>query len=560
MGSPSSFAVTRFALLLCCCVLIAWGCATPVRPSGGPVDRTPPALVESQPEAGAVNVNADRIILHFSERLDENSVSGAVSIAPQFSTPPSIQGRGNRIEVVFPDSLRAETTYIITIGTGLRDEHGVALTAPLTVAFSSGDKLDEGEISGQLVHPETRAGSGGMHIFAYYLEDENAVLPDPRTELPSYQTETGTDGTFRLRYLREGAYFVIGLQDRNRNQLADDGERFAVSRSAIQHASASSDSTSSDARQKLTMYTTSRDSTAPQLRSIRPLSNQRFVLTFDEPLAPFYLGASPATFVADGTRTSAETVYQLPSDSTRLYLTSPAPVEADSVDIELKERLVSDVAGNSIEAISRRFGILASVDTLRIRFQGFLPTHGSPADSVLLLRSNEQPGLQFNQAINPWPDNIQFRGPEGIFEPVSRTSNHTSYELSEFPNSFTVTVAEADTTHTRRYAYPTQDALGAIKGTVSANTDNRVWVRAYPETGSFYEVRIGDDGAFLFPSLEPGTYRIRVHEEGSVGVNWFGGQLAPYQPPGVLFWLDEPIVVRARWEHEIEEIIDLTEN
>src|SRR5690606_1842547 len=100
---------------------LAAGCAQPVAPSGGPQDTTPPALEAAEPAADAVNVRAGRLVLTFSEGVDEASVRRAFSISPGWETPPEVIVRGRRVEVRFPDSLRANTTYVVTLDTNLRD-------------------------------------------------------------------------------------------------------------------------------------------------------------------------------------------------------------------------------------------------------------------------------------------------------------------------------------------------------------------------------------------------------------------------------------------------------
>jgi hypothetical protein len=125
----------RLPFLLC--LLLAVGCATPIPPSGGPEDTTPPRLEAAEPAADAVNVRADRLVLTFSEDVDEGSVVRAFGIAPGWETPPDVRVRGRRVEVTFPDSLRANTTYVVTLDTNLRDLRNVALPQPITLAFAT---------------------------------------------------------------------------------------------------------------------------------------------------------------------------------------------------------------------------------------------------------------------------------------------------------------------------------------------------------------------------------------------------------------------------------------
>src|SRR5690606_34137588 len=110
----------------------------------------------------------------FSERVDEASVGPALTVAPAFSARPAVRVRGRTVEVVFPDSLRPQTTYVFTLGQGLRDARGVALSAPLTLAFATGDRLDRGRLAGTVRDPRTNTGVGPLAVLAYRLADTTA--------------------------------------------------------------------------------------------------------------------------------------------------------------------------------------------------------------------------------------------------------------------------------------------------------------------------------------------------------------------------------------------------
>ncbi|MEL6616706.1 MAG: Ig-like domain-containing protein, partial [Bacteroidota bacterium] len=152
------------ALPLLFCALLA-SCATPTAPSGGPDDTTPPALVSTSPEAGAVRVASGDVVLTFSERLDPAGIR-AVQVTPESETPPEVEIRGREIRITL-DSLREATTYVVTVSTDLRDARRVPLRQPITFAFATGDVLDQGRIPGRVRTPETGAAASGVAIWAY---------------------------------------------------------------------------------------------------------------------------------------------------------------------------------------------------------------------------------------------------------------------------------------------------------------------------------------------------------------------------------------------------------
>ncbi|NNF59112.1 MAG: hypothetical protein HKN04_12830 [Rhodothermaceae bacterium] len=539
-----------FAALALLCI----GCATPVRPSGGPVDSTPPVVVEASPAEGATNVSADRLVLTFSERLDPASGSRALTITPEFATPPEVRVSGRRLTVLFPDTLAAEATYVVTLGTELRDEHGVALPRPITVAFATGATLDRGRISGRLRDPATGAGTAGLVVAAYPLSDTlGTALPDPRGAHPLvYRTEAATDGTFRLDYLREGPYFVVAFEDRNRNRQVDEGELFAAPPAPFVLARA--DTTRIAPLRPLDLFATALDTIPPQLRRVRALSNRRLALVFDEPVR--LVDRTTAWTLADsatGQPRPLHAVYQTPDVPTQMLVLAEAPLTAP---VRLTSQgAVADSSGNEV-TLDRVVTPSTPADTVTTRFVDFLPPRRSPADSVLLLRPDARPGVRFSQPLDStaFRTRVTVTGPSGALAYTTTTDDGVRYDLHlvDAPRIFRIEVAGADTTFVRRFAMPGPDALGALLGRVNAPDGAAVLLAAYPEQGLPFTTRAQADGAFALTNLPPGSYRLRLVLDANGNGRWDGGRLTPYEPPEPLRWLAEPVRVRARWETEVE--------
>ena len=130
------------ALGLLAAGLWASGCATPVAPQGGPVDRTPPRLVGSVPAADSTGVRTDRVVLTFSEPVDAASLRRALAVVPEPSEPPRVQVSGRTATLTFADSLRPDQTIVLTLGSELQDLRQVRLQQPITLAFSTGETID----------------------------------------------------------------------------------------------------------------------------------------------------------------------------------------------------------------------------------------------------------------------------------------------------------------------------------------------------------------------------------------------------------------------------------
>ncbi|MGH7454020.1 MAG: Ig-like domain-containing protein, partial [bacterium] len=105
----------------------------------------------------------------FSEKIDHASFEQALFISPASAQNEEkrlrFRWRGLRVEVIFPDSLRQERTYVVTLGTDVRDLRNNRLASAFSLAFSTGDSIDTGEIHGQIFHEKP----AGVLILAYLL-------------------------------------------------------------------------------------------------------------------------------------------------------------------------------------------------------------------------------------------------------------------------------------------------------------------------------------------------------------------------------------------------------
>ena len=92
-------------------------------PPGGPLDKTPPRVVDTVPADDSVRVGLDTPIrIRFSEAMDRRSVERALFISPQGSEDPDFKWRGDVLEIRLPDGLQADRTYLVTVGQESADE------------------------------------------------------------------------------------------------------------------------------------------------------------------------------------------------------------------------------------------------------------------------------------------------------------------------------------------------------------------------------------------------------------------------------------------------------
>ena len=600
----------RLYSVLACLGIAA--CATPIAPPGGPEDTTPPRLVESVPAADAVNVDVREVVLTFSELLEASTARRAVSLAPEPETPPEIEVDRRRLIVRFREPLLDSTTYVLTLGTELSDNHRVRLARPIPFAFSTGPQLDTGRLSGIVRAPRSGEPQGDLAVFAYAAPD---TLPDPRTAAPAYRTQTAADGTFELAYLRDVPFFVVVVDDANRNRRADPGERFAVPPDPRVRPTLAADSlgqtparfglrnpapldtaaspldtlampdapTAPDsltlpdslavpdlfgaeeesapdgaASAALPFWTTTLDTIPPAPRSARALTARRVAVRFDESVV-LASGARGWTVAdsASGAALPVQAAYRLPDSPQQIVLALDGETTpAQRYLVRLDGPAVTDSAGNAAAPFERAFTPSSTADTLALRVAAFLPE--PVADGFLPV--DVRPGIRFSLP----PPGTAYTATDtlGAALPLAFvTDDGVTFRLDAAPAQPVRLVAALRDTVLERTFRPAPEAQrGALLGAVQVDSTAlvpgaQVGVEVWP-AGASEPIRahIEPGGRFSFGALPEGDYRLRFWLDVDGDGRWSGGRLVPYTPAEPLLVLREPERVRARWDTEIEDL------
>jgi uncharacterized protein (DUF2141 family) len=203
---------TLFIILLFLC----GGCAKVAYPPGGPEDTTPPDVFAVTPESGTVNVPLDTDIrIQFSEAIKKESAPKALFISPRIDPEPKIKIKGDAIIISPEENLKPDRTYVVTIGTDLRDAHGVKLDQSISLAFSTGDAIDQGMISGRIYRDNK--GARGLNVALFESDPNTPDLPIDSVS-PAYVTQSGEDGLYTFEYLPPGNYFLAAFEDKNKDR------------------------------------------------------------------------------------------------------------------------------------------------------------------------------------------------------------------------------------------------------------------------------------------------------------------------------------------------------
>lgn len=557
------FSVSCFVGVLL--LLLLHGCARQMPPSGGPPDRTPPEIVEVKPENHATNVPRDqRIVFTFSESMDHKSLEKAIFIAPN----PGEGGvkydwSGHELRLEFADSLAANRTYVITLGTDLKDSHNNPLTQSYTLAFSTGDRISDGRISGRVFTDES---AQGILIWAYIVDE--AAPPDPEKDEPAYVTQADARGEFILSNLSAGRYRIFAIKDTDRNRFFETGiDGIGVPAGDIELATDTLAVVDANFRIAIA------DTLGPALVTVSPLNRTQVVLRFDEALA------SPETPVADKfiirrrdkteDTLAVRLAYQNPSEPQEVMLvTAPQP---EGVEHEVMARNLYDLSGNPVDPQFDReyFSGSALPDTFKPRVRKIEPAdsaYGVFLDSGITVTFDEPiQKSAFENALAvtdssadtvagafTWdtPASVRFRG-EKKWQTLMR------YFVT-VPLDSVVDLAgnqAADTLFRTFFTAVNVDTFSSISGVVSDPDSGGggaiyLTVAQEQEAGEIHQVRLAGPGPYKFENLLPGSYQLRGFRDRDGDGKYGRGHAFPFEPAERFFVYPQLIKVRARWPNE----------
>src|ERR1041385_4786085 len=223
--------LARFIVRHSSFIIVGWilgACAAQKPPPGGPEDKTTPQIDTTIPHTGSTNVPTNtRILFGFDRDVDRATFQQAVSVTPYTTGQLKFHWSGyDQVSIEFPERLRDSTTYTVQLTRDLKSKRGNQLAVPYRVLFSTGPKLDSGQINGFLLQPIVGTGPKASDIFvlAYDISSRGADTLDVTHTQPDLLTQPTDQGGWQLMPMKQNhRYRFFALSDVYRNHLYDPG-------------------------------------------------------------------------------------------------------------------------------------------------------------------------------------------------------------------------------------------------------------------------------------------------------------------------------------------------
>lgn len=208
--------------------LLLWSCARVGSPVGGAKDTIPPKVVSTNIDTLRVNVPRDikELRIDFDEYINLKDINKQLIISPPLTKMTKIipSGLANKYLLIkWDDTLQANTTYNFNFGNAIVDSNENNPLQYYNFAFSTGEKIDDLYISGELksliANKEKKAEETALVVGLYQEKDSM----DYRQK-PYYITKADPDGYFELNYLSPGKYRILAFEDENANSVYDAGK------------------------------------------------------------------------------------------------------------------------------------------------------------------------------------------------------------------------------------------------------------------------------------------------------------------------------------------------
>ena len=189
--------------------LLLVACASIGSPEGGPRDYTPPQVVKSSPEPGALNFKGNKVEITFDEIVNLKDQQKKVIISPAPRTQPLIRTVGKKVTVEFREPLEENTTYVIDFSNAIEDNNESNQLDGYAFAFSTGDVIDTLAVSGIVLRANDLEPMQHVIVGLHSNLDDTAF-----TRLPLERVcRTNDKGQFTLLGLKPGNYHVFALSD-----------------------------------------------------------------------------------------------------------------------------------------------------------------------------------------------------------------------------------------------------------------------------------------------------------------------------------------------------------
>lgn len=482
-----------------------------------------------------VLTRTSRVVIEFSEMMNRPSVEAALYLSPEPGTRLRYHWKGRRLTLEYLDTLTANRTHVVSVGALAKDLQGNTLEGSFTLAFSTGDHIDRGALSGIAEIPD---GLRSLSILAYAKSDAN-----PMADVADYRIQTSSDGTFQLSYLAPATYRVFAVSDKNL-----DGKWSPASEII---GTASSDVSVAEGENPFVTFSPALQDTTPWLiLRARFLDERTLNLRFNHQ-------AQPSVEVADGSETRFAEHFRpdtSASGSWMIYLAEGLKGDSAAVRVRIAD-----------QELVARCAVSHNPDTTRPELIESLPASGLKlravpheivaifSEPIVFAQESESLFVLLRHDTTALAVSAEQTDPASLTLTPDVSLLAGSTYFIEIPSAL---IADYSGNSPRDsvlminwYAYP-EDSLGSISGTIQSVEPSSWLVELFQSDDSERIEFVCTESYFEFTNYPAAAYRLRVIRDVNRNQRFDRGRVEPFEFSEPFYWHPETLTVRPRWETE----------
>ncbi|GAL84440.1 hypothetical protein MYP_1668 [Sporocytophaga myxococcoides] len=250
-------------------IIFLKACANIQAPQGGAKDIKPPKVVKSHPKPNSLGFKSKTMIFEFDENIKENNFMEQLIISPTINSEYTYKIRGKKLTITFNKPFEENTTYTINFRNAIQDITESNPPKNLSIAFSTGAKLDTLTISGKLTDLLTNKPLTNISV-ALYKSDDTLNITNSK---PLYFTKSETD-QYKITNIKKGTYDLYALEDLSNNLKYDSKEKIGFKTKILIDSNITNEN----------IFLTKIDTTAPEIISTSIINENEFIIKLKEGL------------------------------------------------------------------------------------------------------------------------------------------------------------------------------------------------------------------------------------------------------------------------------------
>lgn len=511
------------------------GCAQIVNPTGGEKDVRAAIVLSTSPPNQSVRFSEKRITIEFDEFIQLANPAQQIVFSPPLNEKPEYELQGKKLHIILRETLRPNTTYSINFGNAIADVHEGNITTGLTYAFSTGDYIDSFRFQGTCRQAFNLSTEKDLLVGLY--NQSRFTDSTLYTSKPDYFGITDASGKFAIQNLPDSIFHVYVFKDENKNLKYDrtepvgfDTVLYRVSNTALKPVRLVYFNPDKFLSNQL-VDTFTRYAGRATFIVYKQLAFQVKHALTDGGYRVFKAGKNDLdSFFVYTADTSLQNIYTITTNDTsyRIALKKPSGKPLYPFMTELPRNL--------------ELG-----DTLWVRFT--VPVTAADTSRIGLKRDSIPVSYTYG-----------FSTQKNMFYLVHNWKPETRYKLSVNDSAFTDMYGRYSTKLENFFTFKSIKDYAVLVLTIKNVPPDRCFIIQLwndSETELIQSYNVHTDVIITRENMLPAKLKIKLIDDRNKNGKWDNGVLKSMYLPESVYYIKEPVVLRAYWDSE--QIIDISD-